>query len=85
VIREQFSLREISRTLEEVSCYGLFLGNFLLKFSLCDTDEAPDFAAAAEQGKEYLENFDFVIKNKELYYERVKSNLLHYVQNLMSL
>ncbi|XP_068894083.1 uncharacterized protein [Tenebrio molitor] len=83
--RALFPYEKLVEHWKKFSCYGLFLGNFILKFSLCDAEEAPDFATAAEQGKEYLENFDFIIKNKDQYYERVKSNLLHYVQNLMSL
>jgi thiamine kinase-like enzyme len=62
--------------------YGLFLQPFVVKFSLCDADDAPDFVEAAEEGKQFLENFNVDIKNEEIYFKRVRDNFVHYVKNL---
>jgi len=81
-INEVFPFVKLIDHWKRFSKYGLVISIFLLKFSLCEGDEAPDFAETAEQGKDFLENFNnFNIKNEEVYLERVKQNLLHYTRN----
>ncbi|XP_068895352.1 uncharacterized protein [Tenebrio molitor] len=83
--RELFPYEKLLEHWCKFSPYGLFLGNFILKFSMCEADEAPDFTETAEEGREFLENLKFSIQNQNQYYRRVKANLLHYVHNLTSL
>jgi thiamine kinase-like enzyme len=64
------------------SLYGLVNSAFILKYSLCDSDEAPDLAQAAEQGKSFADNIKFTPKNEEVYFERMRGNFSHYVKNL---
>ena len=67
---------------KKFSCYGLLFGTFILRFSLCESGDAPDFVEGAAKGKKFVENFDFNISNREVYYKRVRDNMLHYVKNL---
>ncbi|XP_063932769.1 uncharacterized protein LOC135144646 isoform X2 [Zophobas morio] len=65
------------------SCYGLLFGSFILRFCLSESEEVPDFIETAEKGKNFLENFEFNTSNQEVYYKRVKDNILHYARNVV--
>ncbi|KAJ3666351.1 hypothetical protein Zmor_001798 [Zophobas morio] len=77
-----FSYDKLLNHWKTFSCYGLILGIFLLKFSLGESDEVPDFVDSANRGKEFLENFYFHIAKEETYFQRIKNNIIHYTANL---
>ncbi|EFA06294.1 hypothetical protein TcasGA2_TC009161 [Tribolium castaneum] len=78
---EIFTFEKLEQHWRQFSVYGLLLATFILKFSLCDAEEAPDFGEIAEQGKSFLEGLDFKIRNEESYVTRVKHNILHCLRN----
>ncbi|RZB73450.1 EcKinase, DUF1679, and/or APH domain containing protein [Asbolus verrucosus] len=88
-------LRELGSNSEEVfpfnilmshwrkfSRFGLIFSSFILRFSLCEADDAPDFAEAAERGEDFLNNFYFAVRDEDAYFKRVKHNLLHYARHV---
>jgi hypothetical protein len=77
-----FAYEHLLQHWKTFSLYGLVNSAFILKLSLCDSDEAPDFAQAAEQGKSFADNVKFTPKNEEVYFERMRGNFSHYVKNL---
>jgi hypothetical protein len=46
------------------------LSGFLITVSVCEANEAPDFAEAAEQGKSFMDSLKFTSKNEEVYSKR---------------
>lgn len=79
---EIYSFDKLEEHWKKFSIYGLLIGTFMLKFSLCNAEDAPDFVENAEDGKEFIESLKFTLKNKEKYFSRVTNNLLHYIRNL---
>lgn len=79
-----FSYQKLIEHWKKYSKFGLFLSCFVVKFSLCESDEVMDFVKIAETGEEFDKAFRFETKNQD-YLERVESNLLHYVHNLNEL
>nr|XP_008195442.1 PREDICTED: uncharacterized protein LOC663050 isoform X1 [Tribolium castaneum]XP_015837002.1 PREDICTED: uncharacterized protein LOC663050 isoform X2 [Tribolium castaneum] len=77
-----FPFEKLKEHWRKFSRYGLFLQPWVIKYSICDSNEAPDFVEAAEGGKEFLDNFNIRISDKDEFYRRVKSNFLHYLRNL---
>ncbi|RZC41105.1 uncharacterized protein BDFB_007581 [Asbolus verrucosus] len=77
-----FAYGKLMQHWKKFSCFGLVVSTFILKLSLCSTEEAPDLAEAAEQGKEFLENYNFDVKDQETYFKRVRDNFVHYIENL---
>ncbi|KAJ3666346.1 hypothetical protein Zmor_001794 [Zophobas morio] len=68
---------------KKFSCYGLLFGSFILRFCLSESEELPDLIENAEKGNNFLEIFEFITSNKEVYHKRVKDNILHYARNLV--
>lgn len=79
---EIFSFEKLEQHWKKFSLYGIVLGNFVLNYTLCEAEDAPDLIANAEQGKEFIESLRFTFKNKEILYDRATNNLLHYIRNL---
>lgn len=81
-----FSFNKLLQHWKKYSKYGLILGNYLLKLPHFSSGEAPDFSKIVEDGSKFIESFSRimmkVLDNEELYIERVRNNLLHYVQNI---
>ncbi|XP_063932763.1 uncharacterized protein LOC135144643 isoform X3 [Zophobas morio] len=76
------SFNTLMKHWRKFSCCGLIIGTFILRFSLSEGGEVPDFIETAEKGRSFLENFEFNTSNQEVYHKRVKDNILHYARNL---
>ncbi|RZC40739.1 EcKinase, DUF1679, and/or APH domain containing protein, partial [Asbolus verrucosus] len=79
---EVFPFGKLLEHWKKFSKFGILVSAFNLKFCLCEADDAPDFAQTAEQGMTFIDNFNFNLKNEDDYLERMKSNLIHYANNL---
>lgn len=82
----EFGFDKLIQHWRKYSRFGLILGNFLIKLSFLDAGEAPDFCKMVEDGTKFAEGFSKImmepIVNEKLHVERVRNNLLHYVQNV---
>jgi hypothetical protein len=81
-VHKIFAYANLLEHWKKYSRYGLVLSGFLITVSVCEANEAPDFAEAAEQGKSFIDSLKFTSKNEEVYSKRMKGNFLHYIKNL---
>lgn len=85
-INKVFSFDRLLQHWKKYSIFGLIFGNYLLKYSHYDADEAPDFGKMVGNGKTLQENLTVFVRkdmvNEKLYINRVRNNLLHYVNNI---
>lgn len=80
-----FCFNKLAEHWKKYSKYGLIFGNYLLKYPFYDAEEAPDFSKMAENENEFLTNLTKFFKkdmiNDSSYIEKVRNNLLHYINN----
>ncbi|KAF2901788.1 hypothetical protein ILUMI_04404 [Ignelater luminosus] len=63
------------------SKFGLILSLLLIHIMLSEQNEVADITESAEIGKNLIDSFDYDISNSEVYHDRVKHIILHFVDN----
>ena len=78
-----FSFKKLKEQWKEHGKYGLVLALFLLKISLCDSNEAPDLMETAENGENFADSLKVDIQNIDVYNERIKNVYLHFAEKFL--
>jgi hypothetical protein len=78
-----FPFKKLKEHWKQYGKYGLIISLFLLKISLCDSNEAPDLMETAEKGEDFTESFKLKIQNEDVYNERIKNVYLHFAEKFL--
>ncbi|RZB73449.1 uncharacterized protein BDFB_009872 [Asbolus verrucosus] len=78
-----FPFKKLKEQWKEFGKYGLIISLFLLKISLCDSNEAPDLMETADKGEGFKESLNLKIQNQDIYNERVKDVYLHFAEKFL--
>ncbi|RZB84913.1 EcKinase, DUF1679, and/or APH domain containing protein [Asbolus verrucosus] len=78
-----FPFKKLKEHWREYGKFGLVMCLFLLKITLCDSNEAPDLMETAEKGEDFAESFNLKIQNQDVYNKRVMDVYLHYAEKFL--
>ncbi|RZC36997.1 uncharacterized protein BDFB_013930, partial [Asbolus verrucosus] len=78
---EIFPFSKLIEHWRRFSSYGMVLSSYIIKACLCKPEDTPDWADSAEQGKQFRDNFNYGVADEDVYFTRVRNNLLHYAHN----
>lgn len=82
-VDEFLTLAQLRSDWKHFGKFGLVMAPFILKITLCEANEAPDFAEMAERGEEFETNFDFKTENDDILQERIKDVLEHFAETFL--